>query len=135
MIDISIYNEITQKIIGAAMEVHNHLGYGFLEQVYQKAMEEELKLRNIPFLSQNPVKVFYKEKEIAVYVPDLIIENKIIVEIKALEIVNYEHIQTQIINYLVATKKDVGLYLNFGKEKLDFKRYILPKKFQSVNIC
>ena len=134
MIDISIYNKITQKIIGAAMEVHNQLGFGFLEQVYQKAMEEELRLRTISFLSQSPVKVFYKGKKIAVYVPDLVIENNIIVEIKALEIVNYEHIQMQIINYLVATKKDVGLYLNFGKEKLDFKRYIIPRKFQSVNI-
>jgi len=131
MINVSEYDQITHDAIGAAMEVHNELGFGFLEQVYQKAMEEELRARNVPFLAQHPVEVSYKGKKIAVYAPDLVVRDKIIVEIKALEIVNYDHIQVQIINYLVATKKDVGLYLNFGKEKLEFKRYIVPKKFQS----
>ena len=93
MIDTSIYNKITHQLIGAAMEVHNQLGFGFLEQVYQKAMVEELKYRNINFLAQFPVKVIYKEKEVGVYVPDLLIENKVIVEIKAMEIVNYDNIQ------------------------------------------
>jgi len=134
MIDTSIYNKITHEIIGTAMEVHNELGFGFLEQVYQKAMVEELKCRNINFLAQFPVKVIYKEKEVGTYVPDLLVENKVIVEIKALEIVNYDNIQVQIINCLVSTKKVIGLYLNFGKVKLEYKRYIIPQKFQSANI-
>jgi len=117
------------------MEVHNELGFGFLEQVYQRAMVEELKYRNISFLAQFSVKVIYKEKEVGIYVPDLLVESKVIVEIKALEIVNYDNIQVQIINYLVSTKKVIGLYLNFEKVRLEYKRYVIPQKFQSANIC
>jgi len=129
MIDMQKYNKITYDIIGAAMEVHKELGFGFLEHVYQKGMEEELEIRKIIFLSQSPVRVFYKSKEIAVYVPDLMINN-VIVELKSLEVVDYDQIKKQIINYLVATKKEVGLFINFGKESLEYKRYIIPEKFQ-----
>lgn len=129
MINVEKYNNATYNIIGAAMEVHSELGFGFLEQVYQKGMEEELTIRQIPYATQRPIKVFYKSREIAVYVPDLLIY-EVVVELKSLEIVNYEQIQQQIINYLVATKKEVGLFINFGKEKLEYRRYIIPEKFQ-----
>ena len=129
MIDLKKYDKITYVVIGVAMEVHKELGFGFLEQVYQKGMEAELSLRGVYFLSQNPVKVFYKQKPIAVYVPDFLV-SEVVVEIKALETVDYGQIQQQIINYLVATKKEVGLFINFGKERLEYKRYVIPKKFQ-----
>ena len=115
------------------MEVHRQLGCGFLELVYQQAMIEEMRLRTIPFLSQKPIDVFYKDKKIAIYVPDFIAGNtlKIIVELKALETVDYNQIQMQVINYLVATKFDVGLFLNFGKKSLEYKRYVRPEKLQN----
>ena len=129
MLDVSKYDQFTNKIIRSAIEVHTELGCGFLETVYQKALEKEFVLQNIPALAQSPVDVFYKNEKLSVYVPDFIVWD-IIVEVKALEIVNYEQVQMQIINYLVATKKLVGLLLNFGKSKLEIKRYILPRKFQ-----
>lgn len=129
MIDVEKYNKITYDIIGAAMEVHKELGFGFLENVYQKAMEEELGLRRITFVAQKPVEVFYKGKKIALYAPDLWIGD-VIVELKALEVVDYQQIQSQVINYLVATKREVGLFINFGKTKLESKRFIVPEKFQ-----
>jgi len=130
MLDVSRYDQYTNKIISAAIEVHKELGCGFLETVYQKALEKEFFLRRMPVLAQSPVDVFYKSEKLAVYVPDFIIWD-IIVEIKALEVVDYNQVQMQVINYLVATKKPVGLLLNFGKSKLEIKRYILPKKFQN----
>lgn len=130
MIDLTKYDPITYAIIGAAMEVHKVLGFGFLEYVYQKALVEEFLTRGISFLAQKPIEVFYKGKKIAVYVPDFLVAG-VVVEIKALEVVNYEQIQMQIINYLVATGKEVGLFINFGKEKLECKRYVIPEKFQN----
>jgi len=129
MIDPHQFDQCTRQIIGIAMEVHRTLGFGFLEQVYQKAMERELTIRRIDYRAQYPVEVEYKGEIIGNYVPDLII-NDIIVELKAQELVNLDQIQAQIINYLVATNIPVGLYINFGKPKLEFKRYLLPKKFQ-----
>ncbi|MFZ2189541.1 MAG: GxxExxY protein [Candidatus Magasanikiibacteriota bacterium] len=137
MIDLEKYNKITYAVIGTAMEVHKELGCGFLENVYQQSMVEELKNRLIPFFSQKPVEVFYKDKKVAVYVPDFVAGNlfKIVVELKALETVDYNQIQMQIINYLVATKYDVGLFLNFGKPSLEYKRYVRPERLQkSVRI-
>ena len=86
-------------------------------------------IKKIDYRAQYPVEVEYKGEIIGNYVPDLIINN-IIVELKAQELVNLDQIQAQIINYLVATNIPVGLYINFGKPKLEFKRYLLPKKFQ-----
>ncbi len=132
MIDVKKYDKLTYSVIGAAMEVHREIGCGFLENVYQKAMIEEMSIRLIPFLSQNLIDVFYKNKKIAVYVPDFIAGDslKIIIELKALEVADYNQVQMQIINYLVATKYDVGLFLNFGKSSLEYKRYVRPEKLQ-----
>lgn len=123
-------NKLTYQINGAAMEVHKILGFGFLEQVYQKALERELFLRKIPFVAQQPIKVEYKETTVGDYQPDFVIADCIIVEIKALEVVNLKQVQAQIINYLVATKKLIGLYFNFGKPSLEYKRLLIPRKFQ-----
>ncbi len=136
MIDLKKYDELTYAVIGAAMEVHKQLGCGFLEQVYQRGMVEEMALRGISFLSQRPIDVFYKGKKIAVYIPDFVAgqDLRVIVELKALEHVDYNQVQMQVINYLVATTYDVGLLLNFGKKSLEYKRYVRPKKLQKKSV-
>lgn len=128
MINPHAFDDSTRQIIGIAMKVHRTLGFGFLEQVYQNAMERELQIRQIDYRAQYPVKVEYKGESVGNYIPDLVINN-IIVELKAQELVNLDQIQAQIINYLVATNIPVGLYINFGKPKLEFKRYLIPKNF------
>ncbi len=120
-----LYRKEVYEIVGAAMEVHNILGPGFLEAVYQEAMEIELTERRIPFKAQQPLKIAYKghtlKKE---YVPDLVIYEKIVVDIKALEKLGGKE-ESQLINYLKATKMRVGLLLNFGVSSLERKRFIL----------
>lgn len=124
--DTLLYRNEVFEIVGAAIEVHTELGNGFLEPVYQKALEIELGLRKIQFESQKRLKIFYKgidlEKE---YVPDFVCFDKIIVEIKALErLTNIE--TSQLLNYLKATGLKVGLLINFGsKGKLEWKRFVL----------
>jgi GxxExxY protein len=130
MINLENYNPLTKQIIGAALEVYNYLGCGFLESVYQKSLEIELGLQKIPFKPQYNVNVFYKGNEVGHYVPDFIVFDNIIVELKAQENINYDQIQMQIINYLVATGFEVGLLINFGKVELETKRYLKPLKHQ-----
>jgi GxxExxY protein len=105
--------ELTSLIIGAAYEVHNFLGSGFLEKVYHNAMVVELENIGLNVNSQCPIKVHYKEKEIGEYYADLLVENKVIVEFKAIENIHPIH-EVQLVNYLHATKIDVGLLINFG---------------------
>ena len=115
----------THAIIGAAMEVHRILGHGFLEPVYQKAMEVELGLRAIPFIPQPYVPVMYKGIKLdeVFYRPDLICYDSIIVELKALSDMGGVE-DSQVINYLKATGKTVGLLLSFGRGSLQFKRFV-----------
>ena len=117
------YAQETYNIIGAAMEVYNILGYGFKEEVYQEALEKELSLRQIPFEHQSLINIYYKgEKLEKYYQADLICYGKIIVELKALPELSSENEQ-QILNYLKATKMEVGILLNFGSsEGLEHKR-------------
>lgn len=118
-----LYKEITQEIIGAAFEVYKILGYGFLEKVYENALIEELKRRRIKANQQQPVKVFYKEVLVGEYVSDLFVEGKVIVELKAEKKYNSEH-EAQLLNYLKASNIKVGLLINFGRLKCEFKRLI-----------
>lgn len=114
----------TYAIIGAAMEVHSFLGCGFAESVYQEAMEHELTARSIPFSSQPEVRVFYKGRRLnAFFRPDFICYDEIIVELKALVTVGGVE-QSQILNYLKATRRSIGLLLNFGRSRLEFDRFI-----------
>jgi GxxExxY protein len=120
------FKEEVYQIIGAAIEVHRELGNGFLEGVYHEALELELTSREIPFKSQVPLKIKYKDivlrKE---YVADLICFNSIIIEIKALSQLGGSE-ETQIINYLKATGLKVGLLVNFGSVgKLEWKKFVL----------
>ena len=119
-----LYKELTFSIIGAAMEVHTILGPGFLEYVYEEALCHELTLRGILFERQKSLDIHYKDFLIPKkYRPDLIIENKVIVELKATTgLTNID--QAILINYLKATRSRVGLLLNFGTEKLEHIRRI-----------
>lgn len=122
-------NDLTHKIINAAMEVSNTIGAGFTENVYDKAMQIELDLRGIHFSSQKEFNVFYKTKEVGHFIPDLFVDNRLIVELKATESIANEHL-AQVLNYLKASGNKLGLILNFGKPKLQIKRVIYENNFQ-----
>jgi len=116
------YSDITKEIIGAAYEVHNTLGSGFLEKVYQNALMVELKLRKIGAEAEKPITVHYRGEMVGNYIADIVVEDKIIVEVKAIKALSEIH-EVQLVNYLTATGIEVGLLLNFGKS-VEVKRRI-----------
>ena len=118
-----LYKEQTFAVIGAAMEVHRILGPGFLEAVYQTALERELSLRRIPFAPKVKLPVSYKDVEVGIYEADLVIDGKFIVEIKAVSKFNAGH-QAQAMHYLAATGLRLALLLNFGTGSLIHQRVI-----------
>ena len=118
-----LYKEITEQIIGAAFEVYKVLGYGFLEKVYHKALVVELKLRRLPIEEEYAIKVIYKNETVGEYYADIFVERKVIVEIKVDDKYNSQH-EAQLLNYLKATGIKIGLLINFGKSKCEFKRLI-----------
>ena len=107
------YRELTEKIIKIFYMVYNKLGYGFLEKVYENAMMIELKKDGIPAVAQSAIEVFYEGKIIGEYAADILVDNKVIVEIKASRSL-VEDNEAQVLNYLKATNIEVGLLLNFG---------------------
>jgi GxxExxY protein len=120
-----LYRDEAYAVIGAAMEVYNQLGPGFLEAVYQEALEIELSERGIPFVSQQELRILYKERPLKrTYTPDLVCYDKIIVELKALDrLTNKE--MAQVLNYLKATGFRLGLLVNFGNsDKLEWERRV-----------
>ena len=120
-----IHSDITEKIIKAFYNVYNKLGYGFLEKVYENAMLIELKKFGLNCKNQFPIKVFYDEKNVGEYFADIIVNDTVIVELKAAENLCEDH-ECQLVNYLKATEIEVGLLLNFGKEP-QLKRKVLTK--------
>ncbi|MGL4631228.1 MAG: GxxExxY protein [Leadbetterella sp.] len=127
------HKETTDLIIHAFYEVYNQLGYGFLEKVYQNALYFELKNRNFDVQAQKKIKVYYKGIEVGDYYPDIIVNDIIILELKAADYIIEEH-ENQILNYLRASEIEVGLLLNFGK-KPEIKRKVFDnhlKKIKSV---
>jgi len=119
----------TYNIIGAAMEVHKYLGCGFLEAVYHEAFEIELKEQSIPYFREQPINITYKGHKLSKqYFPDFICYDSVIVEFKALSQLTNDH-ETQVLNYLKATGKKVGLLINFGERSLKYKRFISPSHF------
>lgn len=122
------HSEITDKIIKAFYNVYNKLGYGFLEKVYEHALIIELPKFGLACQNQFPVKVFYDKKNVGEYFADLLIDDSVIVELKAAESLCPEH-ECQLINYLKATDFEVGLLLNFGKTP-QFKRKVLTNEFK-----
>ena len=120
-----IFGKEVYEIIGAAMDVHKILGHGFLEAIYQEALEYELSDRKIPFSSQIELKVKYKDRYLQkTYIADIIAYDKIIIELKALSNLSGKE-EAQLINYLKATEFKVGLLINFGSpNKLEWKRFV-----------
>ncbi len=125
-----ILKDEVHAIVGAAMEVSNELGSGFLEAVYQEALGIELTERGIPFAAQRPIEVLYKGRRLAKdYIPDFICFEQVIVEIKALkQLTSVE--EAQLLNYLKATEKPVGVLLNFGSPRLEWKRMAMTRNRQ-----
>jgi len=119
------YSELTEKIIKASYEVYNELGYGFLEKVYENALALELKSAELPVVQQAPIKVYYKQNLIGDYCADLLVGDKVIIEIKAVSQLAKIH-EVQLVNYLKATKYEIGLLINFG-DKIEIKRKIFDR--------
>lgn len=110
-----LHSHLTDQIIRAFYNVYNHLGFGFLEKVYENAMIVELVEMGLSVEQQKKVDVYYKDNNVGHYLSDLIVENKVIIEVKAAENICLEH-ECQLINYLKASDKEVGILLNFGKQ-------------------
>jgi len=121
-----LHSDITGKILEAFYKVYNTLGYGFLESVYEKAMLIELQKFGLFVERQKRIKVYYEGIQVGDYFADLIVNNCIIIELKAAENIHSEH-EFQLLNYLKATEIEVGLLLNFGKRP-EFKRKIFTNK-------
>jgi GxxExxY protein len=117
-----LHRSITDSILKVYYEVYNELGAGFLEKVYQNAMYFELIARGYKVEAQKQIKVYFKKQLIGDYFADLLVEDKVIVELKACELLMNVHV-AQTMNYLKATEIEVGLLLNFGEEP-EFKRFI-----------
>ena len=118
-----LYKALSFAIIGAAMEVHKILGSGFLEAVYQTALEIELTQREIPFQHQVELPVSYKGEVIGMYKADLVVDNKIIVEIKGVSRLNASH-TAQALHYLAATGLQLAILINFGAGSLEYHRVV-----------
>ena len=117
-----VHGSLTGRIIGAAMEVHSKLGAGFLESVYEGALAYEFELQKISFEIQKEIPVFYKNRQVKQFICDFLVDSMVIVEIKASRKVALES-EAQLLNYLNATDKEVGLLLNFGP-KPEIKRKV-----------
>ncbi|HID53721.1 MAG TPA: GxxExxY protein [Anaerolineae bacterium] len=118
-----IYKELSYAVVGAAMEVHKVLGPGFLEAVYQKALVQELTLRGIRFEEYKPLTVMYKGVKVGKYEADVVVEDKIILELKAVSALHKAHF-AQAQNYLVATGFKLAILLNFGGKSLQYERVV-----------
>ena len=118
-----LHSDLTYKIIGCAMEVHKELGAGFLEKVYENALMLAFKEEGILAETQKPLKVKFHGIIVGDYCADIIVEDKILLEIKAVKAIVPEH-RAQIINYLTATGIKVGLLINFGSKSLEHERFI-----------
>ena len=117
-------NEITYAINGAVFEVSRILGPGFLEKVYENALLIELKRRGLKAENQVPIKVLYKEDVVGEYITDILVESRVIVELKTVENLDKIH-EAQLLNYLKATGVKVGLLVNFKTQKAEIKRMVL----------
>lgn len=124
-VDVFLYKHETYAIIGACMEVHRNLGNGFLEAVYQEALPMEFTLRNIPFVKEKQLDIYYKGLQLSKkYIADFICFDAIVIELKATDSIIKEHV-SQLINYLHATNTKIGLLINFGTNSLEYKRIII----------
>jgi len=117
------HEELTEKIIGCAFRVYNTMGFGYLESVYEECMVVELRKLGLQVEQQKPIPVWYEGHEVGNFFADLLVEGAVIVELKSVRTLAKAH-EAQLVNYLVATGKDVGLLLNFGEQKVEVKRKV-----------
>lgn len=122
------HKDLTDVIIKSYFKVYNTLGYGFLEKVYENALFIELRKQGLFVQKQKAIEVFYEQEIVGDYFADLIVSEKVILELKAAEGICEEH-ENQLINYLKATDIEVGLLLNFGKSP-EFKRKIFTNEYK-----
>ena len=115
------YEELTRKIIRCAHQVFNKLGFGFLENIYKKALVLELEKIGLKVEEEKPMKVYYDDQIVGDFYIDLFVEEKIIVELKSVRNLIKEH-EVQLVNYLKGLKKDIGLLINFGPSGVEVKR-------------
>ena len=121
---LTLYPELTQKIIGCAMHVHSYYGPWYVEYVYQKALERMLSREGIPFEAKKKVPIFFEGEDIgAVLELDILVDSKIILELKSLNKLTSAN-ERQTISYLKATGKEVGLLINFGETRLKWRRFV-----------
>ncbi len=123
------YEDLTKDIIGCIYNVYNSLGFGYLESVYEKSLMVELNLAGLNAQSQVPIPVKYRGYAVGDFIADIVVKDKIILELKSVKQLSKIH-EAQLVNYLIATGKDVGLLVNFAEEKVEIKRKIrkLPDK-------
>jgi len=117
-----LYKDISETVIGASFEVMNELGGGFLESVYQKALVIALRQKGLLVEEQVPLAVLFRGENVGQFFADIIAEGRVLVELKSAKNLAPEH-QVQIINYLKATGMEVGLLINFGPTKLEYRRF------------
>jgi GxxExxY protein len=117
------HKEITQAIIGAAFEVHNHLGYGYLHRVYQGALQVELTRRSVLIELEKRINVFYKDVVVGYHDADAIVEDRVLIEIKIAPQYDKRD-EAQLLNLLKATGMKLGVLLNFGRDKVEYRRFV-----------
>jgi len=117
------HQELTEKIIGCAYSVYNKMGFGFLESVYEKCMLIELRRAGLDAESQQPITVYYDKENVGQFLADIVVNGTIVVELKSVRKIVEAH-EVQLVNYLVATGKQVGLLINFGERKVEIKRKV-----------
>jgi len=124
----SIINDpLTEKVIGCAIAIHRVLGPGFLENIYHRALAHELDKAQVAYISEAPMQVMYDGIVLGDYIADFLIEQRVVIELKAVEVITKAH-EIQLVNYLTAIRYDVGLLINFGGSKIQVKR-----KFRELN--
>ena len=116
-----IYPDLSYRIMEAVFEVHNRLGPGFSEEIYQRALMAELEIREIPFGTQKSITILYREKTVETYRLDLVIDEKIIIELKAVASLN-DLFKQQLVSYLRATGLKLGILINFGARRVEYVR-------------
>jgi GxxExxY protein len=116
-----LHQELTEKIIGCAYRVHNQLGFGFQESVYKKSMVIELTKQGLNAKEEVPITVYYDNQPVGDFFADIVVEDIVIIELKSIQQLASIH-EVQLVNYLVATKTDIGLRINFGSPSVEVKR-------------
>ena len=117
------YEKVTETIIGCAYRVYNKMGFGFLESVYEKCLLIELRKAGLDTETQKPITVYYEGEVVGEFVADIVVNDTVIIELKSVRRIIKAH-EVQLVNYLVATGKPVGLILNFGERKVEIKRKV-----------